>query len=1183
MAPKLEYTPEEQQQIQEILSNFSPDTSGDFFSPMQVFYNNQVSVLQAPVGQEPVDSSAELETDAGGEVGIEDSAASDAGVGDLGDLGLGDLGGDLAGGDPGADLGDQAGDLGDLGIGDLGGDPAGGADLGGDQAGGLGDLGLGDLGGDPGGADLGGDQAGDLGDLGLGDLGGDPAGGADLGGDQAGDLGDLGLGDLGGDPAGGADLGGDQAGDLGDLGLGDLGGDPAGGADLGGDQAGDLGDLGLGDLGGDPGGADLGGDQAGDLGDLGIGDLGGDPAGAADLGGDQAGDLTTPDSDELEPEESTDSLSLDTPEVGGTTVDFGGLEDSLGNIDDLAGQASGGGLGDIGADSNLPLMPADGLSGDLSSTDISELGEQAKLQSGIGGEFTDQDLANIRVALLQYPPQLKKAVIDIVVNEEVPAVEQRLLMNMLIKQVDPKEVADFIGAHVGVRPSLGAPQYTKDGVEILYADELSPEALAKRRLRNRILLGSVAAAILAVVGTFSTLTFYRWFYVQDLYEMGLDEIRKARLTFFAADRDAYKTKAEYYFEKAVKKDGNRYDSNYLNRYGIAYMKARFYEESFTKLFGRANPPYDRDYFLVQKRAPLIRRQDGAKWRGLLGKGTIFTDKSGVVRTVMTPGAYMVDRLRDKDVDEGVGLRHQTLINLARFHSNVARDFRDKNDGLAIDYYRLILTLMNKPHDVEAQAGIGDIYYNQKKLAKAARQYLKIIDRFPLQPEANARLLNTYIEMYRQFKDPRVALAKHRELRNLGLEEDFPIYLMVKLAGFYTQLDENDVLIKYQIDPVDIVTNFNLRDNAYHLLNLAFHKEEERDGQKIIGLQYAEGFYQRGLFLLKGNERWRAFKQFQNAHHYDPSHYLAVNAMGEYYKNTRDFKRAAEYFPKAIEIYEKFLPYAGARQEDEALLAGDIGKVYYNAGSLLFLRYAGFPNADNLGFPNTRLYPLRAQKIDTAVITKRRERLIQAKEYFLQARKYNLQDKKSQAHLQYWLGWIDYMNGDFAAALETWGEMDPQLQNQDFALLLGQANSYYYNDQLRSALGQYLKVQADLQREASIVKTVKSGQRGGRPSLSLSEEERQMLLVAMHNNIGAVYERQASRLLASQPQAQNKAEILQKDALLHYWKAIEISRRAKIDHEIARTNVQLAFKQGSSRIPLLDDWLSPFLFSLKGEF
>ncbi|MEQ9364914.1 MAG: hypothetical protein RIF32_11755 [Leptospirales bacterium] len=484
--------------------------------------------------------------------------------------------------------------------------------------------------------------------------------------------------------------------------------------------------------------------------------------------------------------------------------------------------------------------------------------------------------------------------------------------------------------------------------------------------------------------------------------------------------------------------------------------------------------------------------------------------------------------------------------------------------------------MNRPDDVEAIAGIGQVYYNQGNFAAAAREYEKIIEKSPMEIKGHAGLLNTYIELYKAKGDPRLVLAKHREIRKLGLEEDLPIYLSTKLAGFYIDIDEDELRIQYQVDPVDALSGLNIKDNAAHLLELVFQKEEERDGQTIVGSRYGEAFYQRGRFLMRQKESLRALKQFQNAHNFDKRHYLAVNAIGEYYKDLRDFDRAAPYFEEAARIYARFQSTAGNRPEDETLLAGDYGKIFYNLGSLIFLRNAGFSNDARIGFPDTRIYPDRGRGPETVENQNRRRELLRAREYFTRALQEDLSGQAARAHLTYWTGWIDYVSGDFETALRQWEAVDPVYSNSDPVLLIARGNSYFYTDQLRAALGNYLKLESDFERLANEIE---------RPDQQNDEQRYIFLsLAAIYNNIGAVYEKEYIELKDRGGAEQDLRE-LEQNALRYYYNAIESARKMSLDNEIARTNVQLAFKYGAAgevREPLIDDWVPPVLHNLREE-
>ncbi|MCB1173380.1 MAG: hypothetical protein KDK39_07445, partial [Leptospiraceae bacterium] len=791
-------------------------------------------------------------------------------------------------------------------------------------------------------------------------------------------------------------------------------------------------------------------------------------------------------------------------------------------------------------------------------------------------------LANIRQALMDYPGGIKRSVIDVVVNEKISQPDQRLLMNMVIDQAEVDQVADFIEARLGYRPDTTPSDVTSEGVQIIYADDLSPQALAARRKRNKlIMLGALGLALLtaASLGTWSL---FQYFSIRNRYESGLAELHQARFSMSASKRDAHKLRAERFFEQARAADGGQFNTEFLNRYGIAYMKAGFYEEAFIKLYGKVEPPYGtRDRNLAWnsagRRAPILTRDPQTPWprpeAWKEGQRINYLEKGQSPRTVIIPGAYLVDRLRDEVYNK------TTILNLSRFHSNHAHSFKDStwhNNDLAIDYDRLILTVMNQPDDLDAITMIGTIYYHEQSWGKAARFYNQAIEKHPMDVRGHAGMINTYIEIWKRNQDPRMVLAKHREIRAMGLEEDLPLYLTAKLASFYIDLDPDDLRIRYQVDPVDVLSELDLRDNAAHLLELVFNREEDRDGITIVGSRYGEGYYQRGRFLMTQNEPLRAVRQFQNAHNYDPLHFLAINAIGEYYMNRRDFDKAAEYFIKAIQTAREFYPLQGNRPEDETLQNGEIGRIYFNLGALNYLRFAGFEADRKLGIPGPRMYPANKKTIETAAIQDRRQKLAQAREYLLEAQKEGIRDERIQTHALYWLGWIDYMNADFESALQIWSQIEPEYSDADPVLIQGRANAGFYTGQIRSALGYYLKLAADYDVQVNAIQN---------PDPENEEHQHLFLtLSAIQNNIGAVNEMEYLEMKtrgASKRDLQN----LESESLQHYYRAIDLARQMNRDNEIARTNLQLSFKEGirRDRDPLLDDWLSPTLARLAMDY
>lgn len=906
-----------------------------------------------------------------------------------------------------------------------------------------------------------------------------------------------------------------------------------------------------------------------------------------EFGGDETSldtDLPAPDDTLEAPDEELDAFSMDADdtlsgdleEAPGADEDLlGGEEDLLSGddlgvvADDFGSDLSLGGMDDSTGDDLAEDALSDDFSGGLDESDLAEMASEAQLAAGIGEEMSDSDLATIRDQLLEYPVGVKKAVIESVVEEKVSREDQRRLMELVADRADPETIAGFLEMRLGYRPDTQMGDMRSDGVQIIYADGLSPEALAEKRRRSKIILLTALSGFLAILMGFAGMYLYNRLSIRGIYEAGLEDLHQARYAS-GEDRLHLKESAENRFSRALARDG-KYSIEYLNRYGMAYMQAGFYEDSFVKLFGKIEPDYNwRD---SERRAPLLRAAPDSRWRTpsemARGKKLIITDRDNVPRTVIIPGAYIVSRIRDGDFNR------TNLLNLGRFHSyrtpNALEELKYENPDLAIDYYRLILTLMNRPNDTEAMAGIARIYYDRKEFASAAREYSRIVDRAPMDPIGHSGLLNTYIEIWKKEKDPRFVIARHRLIRKLGLEKDIPMYVLTKLAGFYIDLDEDDLRISYQVDPVDHLSGLDIRDNIIHILELVFNKTEKRAGEVVHGSQYGEGFYRRGQFLMKQKESVRALRQYQNAHKYDERHYPAINAMGEYYMQQMNFPRAEEYFKEALDTYKKYRHTYGLRPEDETLLEGDVGKIYYNLGSLLYMRYAGGDENDKEGFSVNRIYPARASRIDDPESSKRRERLREASRLYRAALDENIKDSSDKIETIYRLGWIDYIHGDFEEAIRRWEELESVYDYNyvDTNLHMARGNSYYYTNQYRSALGSYLKVQSDLERQVQEIPN---------PDPEDPEERKLYLTMgALYNNIGAVYEKeyQSSR---ARGDSSGVLDEMQQNALLYYWKAVEQSRRVNVDSEIARTNVQLSFKERGDvpREPLLDDWVSPVL-------
>ncbi len=835
-----------------------------------------------------------------------------------------------------------------------------------------------------------------------------------------------------------------------------------------------------------------------------------------------------------------------------------------------------GGLAELDEEETIP-------GGDYEQSleeDLSSLAEESLEKEQ---ELTDQELAIIQREILSYPPTLKRAIIDAITKDKISVAEQRELLELIKASQPYPDIAAYLTEKLGYQVYLSDPEgkYSDAGIPIIATKPIytkKGEFERRQKIKRNILLA--AAGLALVTGLiFGYKYVYKPLRAASYYEDGLKQIKKAGLIKSGTGRKEHLDNAERSFRQGEKI--NPGDLEYLNKYGIAYMKIGEYERAFEKLFGKVEPDFgkgEKDASLKvswaeRKEIPYIELETGQKWddrKVEIADNKLPSDpreilrlkaQDKVPRKIIKPGAYIYARLAKKIHD------NTTYINLGRFHTNNAIAFLQakdsqvyKNDDLGINYFKHVFMDGGEPDNVEARAGLAKVYYNQQNYGKAVSQYNIILEKYPKNPIGHGGLLSTYIEMWKRDRNPQYVLNHHRRVRNeLGIEDDLSLYTLSKLASFYIELDPTELRIRYNINPEDQVTNMDIADNVIHILNIAFSKTEKQDGIKVSGDEYAEQYYQRGRFYIARNESLRALQQFELAANYDPAHYLAVLEMAEHYMRIENYDEARKLLQNAIKRYKAFKDYYGNREEDETLIQGDVGRLFFNLGKIVYLDSALPNRGDRVDeFPARKVYPFHAMKASDITETEkeRRDLLKNAMQYFELAEKYQLQDPVKRRELFYYLGWIDYMNGDFESALSHFTKLSEEDGYNNPSVMMAKANSYYYLGQVNASLGNYLKVLEDFEAKAAQIANPV-------PDESTHQEVYQTL-IAVYNNIGACYERK-----------NNTSE-----ALKYYWKSVEAARRINSTTEIANFNKDMVFRNRRGELPLLDDWLSPTIDSIR---
>ncbi|AOP34310.1 hypothetical protein A0128_10900 [Leptospira tipperaryensis] len=856
---------------------------------------------------------------------------------------------------------------------------------------------------------------------------------------------------------------------------------------------------------------------------------------------------------------------------------------------------------DASFDSFSPDLDSDSGSEDYDSG--SSFGLEADLQ-GLASEekqeidkgLKDEELAIIQKEILRYPPVLRRAVIDAIVQDRLTPRDQKGLLELIKIESSPDEIADFLSGVLGETISLSqrGSGFSRDGVPIISTDPLyTKEGLQRQKKAIRRTVFGIAAAIFLIVGgTF----LYRNFIIPNqaaqYYEQGLTLIREAGA--YPKNSDVRKKKF-FEAEEAFARGENILPNHlkYLNLYGVEYTRVEEYDRGFEKLFGKVSPDFGAggeesasNAWDKREKVPIITLAKGQVWdngklpiAGKIGNENrmILLAQDGIQRKIQKAGAYIVMRL-EKQIHDNA-----TYKNLGRFHSSIMPSFtesslgggRYKNDQLAINFYKQVYTDGNEPYDEESTAGIAKIYYNRREFGKAASFYNKIVEIDPSSPVGEGGLLSTYIEMWKEDGNPQFVINHHRQIKNnLDIEKKLSLYVLSKLASFYTDLNKKELRIRYNINPVDQVSGMEVNDNALEILDLIYHKTEEDSvtGTERDGADYAEGYYQRGRYFASIKESIQARRFFEKAATLDPAHYLAATELAENAIRLANFGEADKLLNEAIHRFENYKQSYGAREEDETLIQGNVGRIYFDKARIQYLSAAGINEKDKITeFPGRKIYPFRARTAMDSVAKTRSMELKNSLEGFSKAEAVQTDENEFtlirrwrtplpagiQRELRYFKGWVDYMSGDFAASLNEWSGFEDEDEYNHSTLLMGKANAFYYTGQYKASLGNYLKVQDDMEEKLLNMGLPK-------PDDPYHQEVYQTL-VAAYNNIGAVYEKQG-----------NTAE-----ALKHYWKAIETARKISEVSEIAMSNKDLMFKKEAiGQDPLLEDWLSPTLDSVK---
>ncbi|MFO1526457.1 MAG: tetratricopeptide repeat protein [Turneriella sp.] len=824
------------------------------------------------------------------------------------------------------------------------------------------------------------------------------------------------------------------------------------------------------------------------------------------------------------------------------------FESSAPSLDDLSPEVA------LGAGAAAGALTGASLSSDLSSLAAEE-----------AGSVDPTTLRRVRETLRSFPAPLRRRLSKALLDENMKPADSAELMRLLSEGASANEIGawldhknvsevpeDDAGAESGPRIIMARPEYTDEGLA------------RQERLIKLTRFGAIAAFVLiAVVGGAYFSLLKPMFYRQAVAK-GRDMIMQRGS---AAIPDA-----ERQFEKAL----SYYDRDtyaYL-QYADAYRYKGLYADAFAKLFAEVKIPGNAAAMRVGDKEI---RSSGELFGNLKRVPVVAYGGENVVNVNGTPlamgkkGAYVISHLDNKK-DEA-----QVLLALGSFHANPSRRFARepyKNNYLGADYYRRVLmanpaTPAFKKEEMMDRAvmGIGDIFYHEKDYDRALDYYKKIVDKEPDNVTAHAGILKALIRLFQLNNDPRMVIQHHTLVKNRKLENKLPMYIKARLASFYIDLPaENELRVKYNISPANMLTGQQLKTRADDLLTSIFNSSEtDNFGVKHEGSRFAEGYYQRARSFAKDKNQVRmALKQYEYAYHYDPRHFMALNDRAEILTMLNDFAGAQELLKMAKQLSTpERLAELGENEQDETLSEAPVGLISFNMGKAMYLdAIRDLSNSESwFRLKEVQKYRSHSDAGTNALLA----HLDRIELEFNDARSLGIAGTKAESELMYFSGWSKFVRNDHRGALSDWEKIEPEKTASLPSLSLAQSHCYYRlaieeprreqrEKYLDSALGLLFYSQDRYNARISTITRIDAG----------NDKHTRLVsnLAIIENNIGAIYE-----LLDDEQKS-----------LMHYWKSIENSKRIGKENEIANLNIRLSFKRKSlgegENFPVIMDYVPP---------
>lgn len=490
-------------------------------------------------------------------------------------------------------------------------------------------------------------------------------------------------------------------------------------------------------------------------------------------------------------------------------------------------------------------------------------------------DLSDRELKKLKTAVSLYHPNLRKAVIQSIVDDLISPKDQRQLVDMIIGSKPEENVHRFlekklgrtidissVAAEAGRKVLTSRAEYTREGME-----------RQKQLLKYTKIFGAAALATCVIV-----VLLFQFVYkpamakrkiregVALIREPGIPPYQRVK-NFEAAER----------IFRIVDQD---YVENYIpgyNAYARAYFDVKEYAFAYQKL----------------KKA--------------------FELKPGNIETLNNLG-YYYSRVPEKYYQDN----YRTIVPPDKKEPDTASRL-----DVAIRFYNY--ALLREPDNVTALYGIGNTYMFQGRFFEARKYYEDILKRDRDSVVGNSGLLNLFIER----DDFPEAVTLHARLKDRDVLQKLDPALLAKLAWYY--------LSKKTTAKLNVRVDYGLKSSRY--TDIADNPYPAvRDILNVLADRHSEypPLYLHKALLARDTGNYKLMREYlELAVKKEPNYYGAHHLLGEYHLIVKEPADAYRELRTALKTYQSppEFTFNDFYKETEAL-----GRTYALLGNVFYYYY-----------------------------------------------------------------------------------------------------------------------------------------------------------------------------------------------------------------------------------------------------